>query len=73
MILGTPSLVSRCYRRFIETQGEQWKEILEVFELTEMTKSLDQTICQRSQTFNKIRRKILQIVSCKMRSPISSR
>ncbi|KAH0828949.1 hypothetical protein J3R83DRAFT_2377 [Lanmaoa asiatica] len=42
--------------------GEQWKEILEVFELTEMTKSLDQTICQRSQTFNKIRRKIVQIL-----------
>ncbi|KAG9309295.1 hypothetical protein JVU11DRAFT_10782 [Chiua virens] len=50
VILGTLSL------------GEQWKEILEVFELTKMTKSLDQTVCQRSQTFNKIRRKILQIL-----------
>ncbi|KAH0833422.1 hypothetical protein J3R83DRAFT_12535 [Lanmaoa asiatica] len=59
---GTPNLVSRCYRRFIEAEGEQWKEVLEVFELTEITKSPDHTASQRSQTFKKIERKIVQIL-----------
>ncbi|KAN0087820.1 hypothetical protein V8E55_006441, partial [Tylopilus felleus] len=59
---ATPSLISRCYKRFIEDQGKQWREILEVYELTEIMKSPDQTISQWAQTFQKIHRKISHIL-----------
>lgn len=61
--VATPSLLSRCYKRFREDHSEDWKEILETFELVEMTKSHEHTISQRMQTFNAIRRKLCNLAS----------
>lgn len=55
--------MSRCYNKFIEEQGEQWKEILELFDLAEITKAPNQTILQCGQMLQKIRKKIIHIVS----------
>ncbi|KAG9308808.1 hypothetical protein JVU11DRAFT_11433 [Chiua virens] len=59
---GTPSTMSRCYKRFIADHADTWKDILEVYELTEVTKSSQMTISQRTQTFDRFCRKISDLL-----------
>ncbi|KAF9222815.1 hypothetical protein BS17DRAFT_767572 [Gyrodon lividus] len=58
----TPNLISHCYKKFVGNQGDIWRDILKVFELTEMTKTSDHTIGQHSQTFNRLHRKICHML-----------
>jgi hypothetical protein len=54
--------MSRCYKKFIADHTDTWKDILEVYELTEVTKSSQMTISQRAQTFDRFCRKISALV-----------
>ena len=54
--------MSRCYKKIIANHTDTWKDILEVYELTEVMKSSQMTISQRTQTFNRFCRKINDLV-----------
>ena len=54
--------MSRCYKNFIADHTDTWKDILEVYELTEVMKSSQMTISQSAQTFNRFCRKISNLV-----------
>ncbi|KIK79745.1 hypothetical protein PAXRUDRAFT_160449, partial [Paxillus rubicundulus Ve08.2h10] len=46
-----------CYKVFKAYHSSVWSEILEVFEMAEMTKNVNQTFSQRAQMFNKLQRR----------------
>lgn len=59
----SPTLRRQLYTKFKEANGETWQEILEIHAMMEMSDSLPQTVAQRAQTFNKIRKKVVSMVS----------
>ncbi|KIJ20751.1 hypothetical protein PAXINDRAFT_152556 [Paxillus involutus ATCC 200175] len=62
---ATPNLSSRCYKAFKAYHGSVWSEILEVFEMAEMTKNINQTFSQWAQTFNKLQRRVIELVDAR--------
>ncbi|KAF8124775.1 hypothetical protein EV363DRAFT_1106915, partial [Boletus edulis] len=50
--VSTPTLISRCYKRFVSDENEKWKEILESFECAELTKTQEHTMGDRISEFN---------------------
>ena len=58
----TPSVRCELYAKFKQDNPETWQEILEVHDMVERVQSSPQTIAQRAQTFNKVKKRVISIV-----------
>lgn len=59
----TPTLCRQLYIKFKEANSETWQEILEIHDMIEVSDSSPQTVAQHAQTFNKICKKVVGMVS----------
>ncbi|KAF8429926.1 hypothetical protein L210DRAFT_3651902 [Boletus edulis BED1] len=57
----TPQTRGQLYTRFKEDNHE-WQEILEVHEMLDLADSAQQTLAQRANSFNKLRRKVTNLL-----------
>ncbi|KAG9309098.1 hypothetical protein JVU11DRAFT_10982 [Chiua virens] len=62
MIPATPTMMSRCYKHFVSDQGEDWKETLDVFKISEVMKTSEQTLAQQGRVFGNIQHKICNMM-----------
>ena len=59
----SPSVRHELYVKFKEDNPNTWQEILEVHDMVDNVQSSPQTIAQHAQTFNKIKKRIISVVS----------
>ncbi|KAF9231160.1 hypothetical protein BU15DRAFT_30359, partial [Melanogaster broomeanus] len=57
----TPTIRGQLYVKFKEENSEMWQEILEIHDMIEMSDLPTQTVAQRAQMFNKIRKKLISL------------
>ena len=50
------------YNKFKEKNGEAWQEILELHNLLESSEGSPQNMAHRMQSFNKIKRQLINLV-----------
>ena len=50
------------YNKFKEENGEAWQEILELHDILESSEGSPQTMAHRIQSFNKIKRRLFNLV-----------
>jgi len=51
------------YTKFKEENNEAWQEILELYDLLENSEASPQTIAHHMQSFRKIKRQLINLVS----------
>ncbi|KAH0832247.1 hypothetical protein J3R83DRAFT_13221, partial [Lanmaoa asiatica] len=58
----SPSLRGQLYTKFKEAHNDNWREILEIHSMLELSQCSSSTVAQRTQTFNKIRRQTTSLL-----------
>ena len=64
----TPSIRRQLYTKFKEDNVESWQEVLELYDLVESSESTSQTVAQRAQSFDKMRKRLMNLVSTQISS-----
>ena len=64
----TPSIRRQLYTKFKEDNVESWQEVLELYDLVESSESTSQTVAQRAQSFDKMRKQLMNLVSTQISS-----
>lgn len=59
----SPLLHGQLYTKFKEAHHNNWQEILEIHNMLELSESSSSTVAQRTQTFNKIWRQAMSLIS----------
>ena len=59
----TPSVCRQLYTKFKEDNSESWQEVLELYDLVQSSESTSQTVAQRTQSFDKMWKWFINLVS----------
>jgi len=59
----TPTIRGELYTKFKQENKEAWQEILKLHDLLENSETSPQTIAHRMQSFGRIKRRLINLVS----------
>ena len=64
----TPSIRQQLYTKFKEDNVKSWQEVLELYDLVESSESTSQTVAQRVQSFDKMQKRLMNLISTQISS-----